>query len=198
MTTWYVSGPITGRPDFNFPMFDRVERYLKSLGVEVRNPAGHFDGDTTLKRSTYMRKDIDVLLGCTDVVFLPGWQNSRGARVEHAVAVELDLGLWQWLDGDVEALDAEPVELQASDLVRNGERQQVYGHPAEDFTRTAAIWSAILGTKVSAEDVALMMVGLKMSRLVATPGHKDSITDMIGYSICLDRVSQYLDGDEES
>ena len=49
-------------------------------------------------------------------------------------------------------------------------------------TRIAKIWSVILGFDVTEEQVALMMVGLKVARLVETPDHQDSILDIAGYA----------------
>lgn len=69
---------------------------------------------------------------------------------------------------------------RANELIHN-DRNKDYGHPLDDFTRTGKIWSAILGVPVSAEQVALCMVGVKMSRLCNSPDHKDSIADGAGY-----------------
>lgn len=62
-----------------------------------------------------------------------------------------------------------------------GDRQKNYGHPLTDFTKTAKIWSAVLGMDVTPRQVALCMIGVKISRLVQTPGHKDSVVDIAGY-----------------
>lgn len=64
----------------------------------------------------------------------------------------------------------------------NGDRQATYGHPAEDFGRTAGLWRALFGWEVSAKDVALAMACVKLSRLRATPDHMDSLVDLAGYA----------------
>ena len=61
-------------------------------------------------------------------------------------------------------------------------RGQHYGKVLENHNRIAKIWSIILGSDVTEEQVALMMVGLKVARLIETPDHQDSILDIAGYA----------------
>jgi hypothetical protein len=71
--------------------------------------------------------------------------------------------------------------LEAHDLV-HGDRGAAYGHPADDFGRTAALWRALFGWDATAKDVALAMACVKLSRLRATPDHRDSVVDLAGYA----------------
>lgn len=75
---------------------------------------------------------------------------------------------------------------EANSLV-HGDRQEAYGHPFHDFSRTAQLWSAILGQDVSPEQVALCMVAVKISRL-CNSYKRDSIVDMAGYAATLQMV----------
>jgi hypothetical protein len=52
----------------------------------------------------------------------------------------------------------------------------------------AGMWSAMLGIPIDAEHVALMMIAFKLARLAATPEHRDSQVDVIGYALALDRL----------
>ena len=70
-----------------------------------------------------------------------------------------------------------------------GNRQDDYGHPLDDFSRTAKIWEAILGTSVTAEQVALCMVGVKIAR-EANRQKLDNTVDGIGYFLTLAMVQQ--------
>lgn len=72
------------------------------------------------------------------------------------------------------------VLLEANDLV-HGDRQADYGHPLDDFTKTAAMWSAILGTTVTAEQVGLCMCAVKISRQANRP-KRDNLVDLAGYA----------------
>ena len=75
----------------------------------------------------------------------------------------------------------------AHELV-HGERGATYGHPLDDYTRTAKLWSAILGIEVTAEQAILCMIAVKMSRLCNTMEHEDSVVDCAGYAECLSMV----------
>lgn len=67
----------------------------------------------------------------------------------------------------------------------NGERNADYGTPLDNHERIAAIWSAVLGTRITADQVALCMIGLKLAR--ESHKHKrDNLVDICGYVQCLD------------
>lgn len=69
--------------------------------------------------------------------------------------------------------------LKAHALI-NGDRQNDYGHPIENLSRTAALWSAYLGRTVSAKDVAVCMAFVKLAREAGN--HKpDNLLDAAGY-----------------
>lgn len=91
MSRWYVSGPMTGIDNWNFPAFNAMARELRADGHEVINPA-ELDGDkdpSSLKWSDCLRRDISALMLCDTIAMLPGWSESRGAQLEHHVACEL-------------------------------------------------------------------------------------------------------------
>lgn len=92
--TYYLSGPMTGLPDYNRPAFNRAAQYLRSQGFTVWNPAEEFDASYILPRKVYMRKDIEALLKCESIVMLQGWQNSAGARLELEIAKELEMNIF--------------------------------------------------------------------------------------------------------
>jgi len=82
---------------------------------------------------------------------------------------------------------SEPVLVEAHRLI-NQNRQAAYGHPLDNWGRTARIWSEILGTQVTPEQAILCMVGTKLARLVQSPGHRDSIVDVAGYAGLIEMV----------
>lgn len=79
---------------------------------------------------------------------------------------------------------------KAKELVDGRDKQDHYGPPEESMRRIGQIWSGILGMEVSAEKVALMMLGLKAARLSIDPRHVDSLIDAAGYVRILERLSK--------
>lgn len=73
-----------------------------------------------------------------------------------------------------------------ADKLVNGDRNADYGRPIEDFTKTAAFWSAILSKKlnkpIEPHEVALCMIGVKLSR-EANKRTFDNLVDICGYAI---------------
>lgn len=71
------------------------------------------------------------------------------------------------------------------------EREGQHGKPAETFKAIAAAWSvyltAVVGVPVMLreEDVAMMMVELKVQRFAGGQGtHMDTLLDIAGYAAC--------------
>jgi hypothetical protein len=87
----YISGPMTGRPDFNYPAFYKAEEHAKSVGCVPLNPARNFGGRTDLPREVYLRKDVEMLLQANEVWVLPGWQEGEGSKLEVAIAQALKI-----------------------------------------------------------------------------------------------------------
>lgn len=89
-------------------------------------------------------------------------------------------------NADNSDMTPEDIASYAARLV-NDDRQYEYGHPLDNLDRAARIWSVILDTNVTAEQVSLCMVGMKIARQV----HKakpDTVVDIIGYALTLHMV----------
>lgn len=205
----YLSGPMRGIPEFNFPRFHSAAKSLRAAGYDVVNPAESFNGDTDLPWSEYMRKDISDLLTVDEVFVLPGWENSPGCRVELAVAYALGLpvipyrqngtGIWtyaapldvSWIihpdTAEPEKTDDQQTVLQEANSLIYGDRQKAYGPPSEDFKRTAAFWTTLFGVEVTPEQVPMAMWLMKTSRLMNRM-KRDSIVDIAGYAGTLQMV----------
>lgn len=74
--------------------------------------------------------------------------------------------------------------------VINGERQNVYGNPEDTHETIAAMWQAYLNARglasgadaLGGDDVANMMVLMKVARQAGGKGKRDNYVDMIGYA----------------
>lgn len=86
----YLAGPMTGFEDFNFPAFNKMAAHLRAQGYVVENPAEHGVVDNA-DWADYMAYDLTRLGLCGQVAVLPGWENSKGARLEVHIARELGM-----------------------------------------------------------------------------------------------------------
>ena len=90
----YISGPITLHDDWWQRFKDAYNRLKADGWGAVQNPADIGDGLEMMLGAVgkkpvyadYMKADLRVLLGCTHVYMLKGWEKSRGACVEKQVA----------------------------------------------------------------------------------------------------------------
>lgn len=211
MTIRYISGPMRSKPGYNYQAFASVEQALLLAfpGDNVLNPADNFAGDTTRPVEDYMRADINMILGADEIVLLPGWEASEGAKLEVRVAKSINCKFlravetndaWEWdfvpFDPGDDNANVSPRASalnEAKDLIC-GDRNAQYGPPTEDFRRTAAMASAFgfrvvsfegaTPTALSAYHVAVFMMLLKTSRLAWSPEKRDSWVDTAGYAGC--------------
>lgn len=63
-----------------------------------------------------------------------------------------------------------------------GARQENYGSPESNFKTIADMWTAYLKVAIRPEDVAAMMVLMKVARLANKSDHMDSWVDIAGYA----------------
>lgn len=119
----YIAGPMTGLPDLNYPQFRDVAGRLQALGFDVLDPSTideqfplkHDDGCEVvmgdggamfcecgaIERKNwqwYMRKAVGMLAEADGVALLRGWERSRGASAEVALAKALEIPCQMWFD----------------------------------------------------------------------------------------------------
>ena len=99
--TWYLAGRMSGVPQFNFPMFDRVARLLRADDYTVFSPAeldrpeirtaalASPDGVPNERASggetwaDFLARDVKLIADKVQgIIALPGWEHSNGARLE--------------------------------------------------------------------------------------------------------------------
>jgi hypothetical protein len=68
------------------------------------------------------------------------------------------------------------------------ERRKSYGDPAASMAAIATRWSVTLGHPITAAQVVLCLIDLKLTRLAHDPKHLDSMRDVVGYAAVLREV----------
>lgn len=90
----YISGKITDSdPEVqkqNLARFFEVER---ELGVPCLNPATHGDSPDRSYESYLIQDLILIFENKPDLYMLKDWEQSRGARLEHELALQLNLNI---------------------------------------------------------------------------------------------------------
>lgn len=96
----YISGPMSGHPEHNYPAFRQAAAVLRAKGYAVISPAETGGVDLTKHWSNYIKTDLMLIMSCVDVIaVLPGWQDSRGAMLEVALATFLEIPICDYESG---------------------------------------------------------------------------------------------------
>jgi hypothetical protein len=132
----YIAGPMRGYPEFNFPAFRDMTSWLRSKGHEVFSPAerdnqthgaeferGNDKGseaEAAAQHGFSLREALAddmqwIALHADAIYMLVGWEQSKGARAEHALAQAL--GLMTFYQSGIEDYDAGDVRDAAFTLL---------------------------------------------------------------------------------
>ena len=116
MNTFYLAGPMSGYPKFNFPAFHAAAEALREKGFEIISPA-EMDAESDVAEKAMqsesgnlvdagikqtwgdlLGRDVKLIAdgGLAGIIFLPGWHRSRGARLEAYVGVLCDLEFYAY------------------------------------------------------------------------------------------------------
>jgi hypothetical protein len=116
----YLAGPMSGVPQFNFPEFYRVAALLRGDGWDIISPAELDDEQTAadaLKSAAgdpvdqkpswgdFLARDVKIVADeVKAIIFLPGWEKSRGAKLEAFTGL-LTPGFlfFKWVDDTVKS-----------------------------------------------------------------------------------------------
>lgn len=125
----YLAGPMSGIPKFNYPAFQEAAGVLRTRGFSVRNPA-EMDSPEVQRASMkcetgtfaelyekigepehqctwgdFLSEDVKLIADEVDAVaLLPGWENSRGARLEAFVAYSVQKEVYLYEDEELKSL----------------------------------------------------------------------------------------------
>lgn len=85
----YLSGIMSGMPDYNYNLFYEIEAELIRIGfTNIHNPARH---PKQSSYEAYLEYDLNVIKQCKVMILLPQWFTSLGVRREVKLANELGL-----------------------------------------------------------------------------------------------------------
>ena len=72
--------------------------------------------------------------------------------------------------------------LDEAKIIITGDRQKAYGPAKDNFQKIASLWSVYLGKVVDVNDVANMMILLKVARSLGPSWKDDNYIDICGYA----------------
>lgn len=99
----YISGPMSGYPNKNEAAFEAAHRYLESCGHTVFNPVRnnikrYGSIAESEKLATYrevLQDDLNWIMKEADALYMLGdWRKSKGAKLEHSLAVLIGLPIY--------------------------------------------------------------------------------------------------------
>ena len=78
--------------------------------------------------------------------------------------------------------------LHTAEQMVNGDREQDYGNPENNFRTIANLWNAYFNGKITSNlkphDVAAMLALLKIARIGSGHAKDDNWVDLAGYAAC--------------
>ncbi len=116
---WYLAGPMSGIPQFNYPRFFKAAEELRNVhGLRIISPAEQ-DSDEKLEQilaspdgdlsaitvdvgtwADFLAHDVKLIADqVTGIIFIDGWERSRGARLEAFIGILCKRDFARWVPG---------------------------------------------------------------------------------------------------
>lgn len=98
----YISGPMTGQPEHGVPVFEKARERLREHGYSVLCPSECTSVQNAVEQRTrgfHLRRDASMVMMSDEICVLPNWETSRGAMWEVAIALGIDLPIWEFETG---------------------------------------------------------------------------------------------------
>lgn len=102
----YISGPMTGKPNFNYAYFDKIAESLRASGLIILSPSELGDASQTSLEGPqkpygyWLKEALKLLCRADKIIMIPGWTESRGARAELALALDCGMESYVYLPDD--------------------------------------------------------------------------------------------------
>ena len=188
MASVLVCGPMTGLPLYNCKAFDDRAHELREQGHSVITPTendrshGFYPEDGTPAPEGFgaeaLLRNLELIERWATVVeFLPWWDFSDGAKIEHSYAKYCGKIIWYY---------DPPLPAEVAARIVDGPKQEAYGDPVEFFGRVAQRWD------VTPVQAAVMMAEFKDTRLQRRYSRDDAI-DRSGYQLIARRIAEAQD-----
>lgn len=117
--TYYLAGPMSNIPQFNYPAFFRIAGKLREMGYKIQSPA-ELDSPETFEAAMasvdgslgsgvvngetwgdFLARDVKLIADQVDgIIAMPTWIRSRGARLELFVATLCNKPVWLYFEED--------------------------------------------------------------------------------------------------
>ena len=92
----YLSGPMTGKENWNSAAFNEVAGILESEGEKVYSPVSSIGVGVTLGYNAAMLIDFLAIGQADAIVLLPGYESSVGCAAEIAAAIDMGKEIYVW------------------------------------------------------------------------------------------------------
>jgi hypothetical protein len=97
--TYYLAGPMSGYPHYNFPEFEYFAEILREAGIKVNAPNEIDHGETIETRGglpyeTYLQAGLALLEKSEGIILLAGWPRSTGACRELSRSIDLGMPVY--------------------------------------------------------------------------------------------------------
>jgi hypothetical protein len=121
---YYLAGPMTNRPQFNYPLFFSVAGRLRGWGLDIHSPAeldspeivemalasetgssddyGNMQDNGKIKDTwgDFLSRDVKLIADSLNgIILLPEWETSKGARLEAFVSLICEYPAYYYIDG---------------------------------------------------------------------------------------------------
>lgn len=166
---YYLAGPMTGIPQFNFPAFDEAAARLRRYGFEVispheqdspavqeaarNSPDGKLDSNDRIAGESWgqiLARDVRLVADDVDgIVFLPGWEKSRGARLEAFVGLLCSKQFALYIDGNLDFVPSDYIRAKAFGF---GERAVVFAQIDRERTYQNTKWGTTFDDRNTVND----------------------------------------------
>lgn len=193
---FYLCGPVTTTPNHNADVFNETTKKLIQKNYVVYNPV-ETSALFGIESRKYQRKTAKKIIASSGLFVLPEWSRCSKAMFEIDLARKFFLPIYDTtkiLDGFRlgDALLRENICTEAERLVFK-DRGSAYMHPLDDYSCTAALWSAALHSakildadkEITPEMAQLLMILVKVSRASRNITHRDNLVDIAGYAECI-------------